>query len=450
MTKPAALHQYLQNYAAAAKWRLIAGDTENVSQVIVIPAYAEIEMLFATLASLARNHPSLLADSLVLCVVNNKPGCPATVKKNNHQTMAYLHELVNKSGCAGLHPDENMKSYLHLIRSSRLRLGYIDASTPGYEIPEKDGGVGTARKIGMDMALRLFSPEVSLKKLIISLDADTLVPVNYLAAIKNRFTSDIKTAVIAYEHQEPMEERAKEGIYCYEIFLRYWLLGLQYAKSPYAFHSIGSALVCSADAYLAVRGMNRRAAGEDFYFLNKLAKLGRIEYIRETHVYPSARVSRRVPFGTGKRMQQFLAGEQKEYILYDPQIFKILAKWLLLMEKSLDSGESEILKKASSIHPLLFSFLTACGFGRAWTSLRRNIKDEEALIRHFHCWFDGFRTLKLINYLTRQAYPPQNMFGALREILAVQKIAVPEFIPAGGHADLARQKLIVQYLRALT
>jgi len=54
-------------------------------------------------------------------------------------------------------------------------------------------------------------------------------------------------------------------------------------------------MICTVDSYIAVRGMNRREAGEDFYFLNKLAKLGDIGQIHATTVYPSARPSRRVP-----------------------------------------------------------------------------------------------------------------------------------------------------------
>lgn len=152
------------------------------------------------------------------------------------------------------------------------------------------------------MALNLLSSSTSSKKLILCLDADTLVQKNYLSSIENSFQKKVKTAIVAYEHQEAGTDEGKAAIYCYEIFLRYWILGLKYARSPYAFHSIGSTMVCTADAYLAVRGMNRRRAGEDFYFLNKLAKIGGINYIKETRVFPSARPSFRVPFGDGRRI----------------------------------------------------------------------------------------------------------------------------------------------------
>jgi glycosyltransferase involved in cell wall biosynthesis len=450
MNKPSSFNKYEQNYSAAKRWKLIAGDTEHISQVVVIPAYDEKIMLFSTLASLARNQPSSLDYSFVLCVINNKKNSPDEVKKNNQQTLECLQALVHKKSLDQLNIDGDLKDILYLITDAQLRLGYIDASSAGYEIPAKEGGVGMARKIGMDMALGLLSNSSSLKKQILSLDADTLVQSNYLAATKDFFTGDVKTAVVAYEHQEPLNDEERAAIYCYEIFLRYWSLGLRYAKSPYAFHSIGSTMICSTDAYLAVRGMNRREAGEDFYFLNKLAKIGEIKYIKETCVYPSARASLRVPFGTGKRIQRFLSGKQEEYVLYDPQIFGILAQWLQFMEKPFSYDETDILKNAGLINPLLASFLTNCCFAQAWTRIRRNVKEENTLINHFHYWFDGFKTLKLINHLTREFYSPVNMFAALESILKMQKIAVPEFIFAAHHPELAQQKKIIQYLRKIT
>ena len=72
MKKNSLIDTYLQNYSVGEKWELIANDTDNISQVVVIPAYAEKEMLFSTLASLAQNPPSSLEYSFIMCVINNK------------------------------------------------------------------------------------------------------------------------------------------------------------------------------------------------------------------------------------------------------------------------------------------------------------------------------------------------------------------------------------------
>jgi len=450
MNKPSLLEDYLEKYSAGKNWNLVAGNIENVSQVVIIPAYAEKEMLFSTLVSLAQNPSSSLEYSLILCVINNKSETPPAQVSNNQTTIEYLDALVRKKVLKKFNSDQRIYPQLLKIADTKLKLGYIDASSKGCEIPKRDGGVGMARKIGMDMALRLLKKSSSEKKLIISLDADTLVQTNYLSTIKNYFTPKIKTAIVAYEHQMPVDYEGQAAICCYEIFLRYWVLGLKYAKSPWAFHSIGSTIVTSTDSYLKVRGMNKREAGEDFYFLNKLAKIGSIDYIRDTCVFPSARSSSRVPFGTGKRIERFLSGQKQEYLLYNPKIFIVISQWLEFMNNALLIHEDEILAQAHRINPALNSFLVNSGFVDVWSKIRRNAKEEKTFRYQFNDWFDGFKTFKLINYLTKSVYPLIDMFYALPEILSLLgmpglKINAQTKIP-----KLEEQLELLQYLRKIT
>ena len=451
MKKNSLIDTYLQHYSTGEKWNLVANDTGNISQVVVIPAYAEREMLFSTLASIAQNPSSSLEYSFVLCVINNKDNSPSAAIKNNLETIKYLEALVKKTSLRKFNTDQEIYPLLLTLSDAKMKLGYINASSRGYEIPQNLGGVGMARKIGMDMALRLLKKSSAPRNLIISLDADTLVQNNYLSAIKNYFTQKIKTAIVAYEHQMPLNYEEQAAICCYEIFLRYWVLGLKYAKSPWAFHSIGSTIVTSTEAYLEARGMNKREAGEDFYFLSKLAKMSKIGYIKETCVYPSARPSARVPFGTGKRIQRFLAGEGKEeYLLYDPQIFVILADWLQFMKNQFICGDDEILIKTERIHPKLKSFLKSCDFAAVWSKIRRNAKDEKTFTRQFNDWFDGFKTLKLINYFTKEVYPQINMFEALDRILSMSGISGLKLDAETKIPQLEEQIKVLQYLRTVT
>ena len=186
MKKPSLIDTYLQNYSIGERWNLIANDTENISQVVVIPAYTEREMLFSTLASIAQNPPSSLEYSFILCVINNKDNSPPAAIKNNLETIKYLEALVKKKLLGKLNTDQELYSLLLNLSDVKLKLGYIDASSRGYEIPQNAGGVGMARKIGMDMALRLLKKSSAPHNLILSLDADTLVQNNYLSAIKSQ------------------------------------------------------------------------------------------------------------------------------------------------------------------------------------------------------------------------------------------------------------------------
>ncbi len=49
----------------------------------------------------------------------------------------------------------------------------------------------------------------------------------------------------------------------------------------------------------------------------------------------------------------------------------------------------------------LAEFLAARGFLTVQPKIRANVKDRKTYERQMHGWFDGFETLKLINFLTR-------------------------------------------------
>ncbi|MDP2854104.1 MAG: hypothetical protein Q8O28_07635 [Smithellaceae bacterium] len=450
MKKASLLNDYLNRYAVGLHWRLQAGNLENIEQVVVIPAYAEKDLLFATLASIAANGDSFLEKALILFVINNKAAAPAADKENNTQTLAMLNALIRKQSFSRLALAGDLHDLLQRIADRPLKLGCMDASSPGFEIPPRVGGVGMARKIGMDMALRLLQNSAE-PRLILSLDADTLVQPDYLSAIRNVFLSGkTQTGIIAYEHQMPLDKIERAAICCYEIFLRYWVLGLQYAQSPYAFYSIGSTIVTTTDNYLAVRGMNRREAGEDFYFLNKLAKTGPISQISETRVYPSARISVRVPFGTGAAVGKIVSGAGQEQRLYDPRIFIILKAWIALMKQSFNRSEHQILAKARDIDPGLASFLVARGFLAVWPKIRRNLKDQKTYERQFHGWFDGFETLKLVNDLSKTLYPRISLVSALKKILEMLNWECPGGLPDENFPVPEDEMRILLCLRGMT
>ena len=133
---------------------------------------------------------------------------------------------------------------------------------------------------------------------------------------------------MAYAHPVDGAPETARPILSYELYLRYQELAWGYAGSPYAYPAIGSAMACTARAYAASGGMNRRQAGEDFYFLQQLAKTGKIGRIWETTVRPSGRASHRVPFGTGRKVGAFAADPDEAYLTYHPESFQVLQAWL--------------------------------------------------------------------------------------------------------------------------
>jgi glycosyltransferase involved in cell wall biosynthesis len=452
MNRPGNIDKYLKKYAVSPMRPLLTASVAGLDQAVVIPVLAESTSLFRTLSSIAANTSSELRRTLVICVVNNhRPPVAAKEEiRDNRVTLTILKELI-----AGRTPSVAgpavRKSDLERIAGSGLRLGCIDASSADAAIPDRDGGVGTARKIGMDAALAVLNGRGPGGGVICCLDADTLVMENYLAAVHAHFSmTDDPAAVAGYAHQKPADPGLLAAICCYEIFLRAYVMGLAFAGSPYAFHAIGSTMSCTAEAYAAVRGMNRRTAAEDFHFLDKLAKLRKVGHIGTTTVFPSSRPSHRVPFGTGQRMLRFMNGGMDEYRLYDSRIFAILREWLSGMEADPDRDSEAILAAARKIHSGLKAYLDLSRFAIDWPVIRRNCPDAEHLRHQFHVWFDGLKTLRLVHHLSRSAFPPVPMFEGLKGLLDRMGQAIPSI--AGFSAGIPEPDIqfrILEELRSL-
>jgi hypothetical protein len=453
MTIPVNIVRYLDRCGEPGRRIVKTGLRPGMDQAVIIPALAEGKSLFDTLVALSANSLENMDRTLVLCVINNrKPGIdrPDDIEQNQ-RTLVRLDRLIH--GHPALEDPVNGRMAIEdrMIREACPNLAYLDASSSGMEMPVHNGGVGMARKLGMDTALGMFDYGRPSVKLLFCLDADTRVEPNYLSAVRRFFEKKRHSAaVIDYAHPMNGEPALLAAICCYEIFLRYYSLGLRAARSPYAYHAIGSTMVCTADGYAAVGGMNRREAGEDFYFLNKLAKLSGIGHICDTTVYPSARASHRVPFGTGQRVLRFLEGRRNEYLLYHPDVFAVLGRWLALMPAVTDCEMEFILDGAADIHPRLRFFLEENRFHEAWPRIRWNHRHADDLSRHFHAWFDGFRTLKLVHDLTEKAFPPVNMFSAVKDLLRAMNDREPLEISGQETPSLDDQLKILHHMRRLS
>jgi len=438
MSIPANIEKYLARYSVADRWSIISESFDTIDNVVVIPAFAESGHIVKTLAGLSKNPRSHLSRTLVVSVINNGKTVPAADFADNQLTLKMLDGR------------ETPPAAFIGIRRSGLRIAYVDASSPGFELPDKTAGVGFARKIGMDLALRIFDYHTNDPKLLFCLDADTLVEHNYLSAVRDSFEREgTVSSVIAFKHQDAASGDEQAAICSYETFLRYYVLGLRWAGSPYAFHSVGSTMVCTAGGYATVRGMNKRKAGEDFYFLDKLAKIGSTGRITATTVHPSSRPSHRVPFGTGKRIIRFSGDRVNDYSLYNPRSFAVLKEWLGYMSSCCESDPGRILARAEGIHPSLDTFLRMNRFSQTWKRLAENSGDRAHLCRHFLRWFDGFKTFKLIRHLAGNGFPSVDMFVALRELMEMMGEKLPVEVKDDSIPPLRNRMEILGYLRGL-
>ena len=398
------------NDKALKKWELEWVEVSDIDKVIVVPAICEYQNIKNLLSSLIKNELSLLQNSLVIFVINNSVSSNKQIKEDNKQSLDLLRAIINKSN-----PDR----FINEISKSGIKVGVIDASSEGKEFEDKEGGVGIARKIGLDQALKVFDYLKQGKKILISLDADCTVEENYLTEINWFFKKpNVFVANIDFEHNLPEEGISRRGIVSYEIYLRHYVTGLLFAGSPYSFHTIGSILVCDHEAYIKAGGMNTRQAAEDFYFLQKLAKLYKIHKITSTKVRPSSRKSWRVPFGTGKSMTNYLSN-QKDILLYDPDEYLILKDWLELFNSDSLLNTEILLNEARKIHPELFNFLESRGFSKDWNRILSNSKSEKQLNYQRINWFDAFKTLKLMHHLRDTSFPMMDIKSGVEKLFKI-------------------------------
>jgi len=390
------------------------------------------------LKSLSENDPAFFPSSLILFVINNSPVSGDKIKEDNFKSLNLLRSIIDA---------KNNGDFSSEIINSGIQIGLIDASSEGNELNTKQAGVGLARKIGMDLSLTIFGYSNDTKKLIVCLDADCTISQTYLTNIINDFNkNDLSVAVVKFEHPVDGTDDYNAAIICYEIFLRYYVAGLIFAGSDYAFHSIGSTMMCDHNAYIKIGGMNKRKAAEDFYFLEKLAKIYPISKIYSATVYPSKRSSWRVPFGTGQRVTRFLSKSQDEYLLFNPAVFGILKEWLEIYNSDAIFSPQNILSQAKEIHTELYNFLLQNNYPKQWEKILSNTKSSRQLIHQRKIWFDGFKTLKLIHHLRDTAFPRLNMFDAL-DMLFI-KLGINKSIDRNG-VDIPELNIQKEYLNLL-
>lgn len=343
---------------------------------VVIPVKKEFPGIKETLSSLSDSACHSGVNKLhVVCVVNCHKADSADTKENNLRMLSFL------SSC-------NYKG---------LYVSIIDRSSAGNELPEKEG-VGLARKYGMDFALACGA------ELIACMDADTLVAENYVSSLLSFWKKHGRRlfALIPFHHQKASSEKQQQAIASYEEYMLCHSKKLKEAGSPYWAPVLGPSLVSTAEGYVACGGMNRRAFGEDFYLLQALEKLeiasgfltkeeGAYEYspcFLDTEVYPSARISDRVLFGTGPKVRELSAMENVACPLF-PDIFYKAVK--------------DFIEKKESCQNELTGFINKENFLSIWNKIcTNNPNDENKREIAFHIWFDGLKIIRAFHFLQQK------------------------------------------------
>lgn len=333
------------------------------SAAVIIPAYDELFSIAPTLLSLEKAQRKAEISAAVIVVINYPPGADET------QSELLFEEI--KSG----------------------KYGDIHA----LYLPDNPGGVGAARKVGMDTFLHSVPPENMEKSVIFSLDADTVVEENYFIELLPELLKGGAVS-IPFSHQKAEDPALQQAIYEYEAYMARYVQKLSAAGSPYAFFTIGSAFAVRCDACIRAGGMKVKTAGEDFYFLQAAAKSSTVRQLTgKALVHPSPRVSKRVPFGTGPAMELLLKGGKLNVI--PDSAFEMLKRFLAAAASAEALIDLSALKK--KLEAPMTVFLEKEGFFERFSKVAEdNRKQPEKLQKSFHEWFDGLKTLKFLHFFT--------------------------------------------------
>jgi hypothetical protein len=297
------------------------------------------------------------------------------------------------------------------------------------EMPDPGGGVGWARKLVMDEAAR----RLGRSGIILCLDADCVVAENYLNAVWNYFAQhpSCNAGTIYFEHSiDSLSGKTRSHIIQYELHLRYLVNALKWTGHPFAFHTVGSAMACRREAYLAQGGMNTRQAGEDFYFLQKFAETGTLQEIHSTVIYPSARQSSRVPFGTGRAMHQLDTGDAfwtttsfSSFEEIKPLFQHVHALRLWAIQ---NKDEKSFVKCSSTMgmSQRVIDYLLAGDFLEKSIEIANHTSTEDAFAKRFFRYFNAFRMIKYTHYMKDVFYPDVPVFEASAKLASELKLPI--------------------------
>ena len=296
--------------------------------------------------------------------------------------------------------------FLNSLNDSRIAV--IDKSSPGNGWAGKAHGIGWARKTVMDSISALAKPA----DIILSLDADTTFGPEYLESIRTNviLNPGVVAFSIPYYHSLTGDTELDRAMLRYEIYKRAYAINLWRIKSPYSFTALGSAIALPVWAYRAIGGMTPKLSGEDFYFLQKLVKFGMVLHWNREIVYPAARLSERVYFGTGPALIKGINGNWDSYPVYSIRfyhsIFEMYKLFPKLFEKEVPTPVDDFFKSRSG--------------GLPWAGIRKNSRSLEQFTRACHEKMDGLRILQFLKD-RNQAEPCSDEAATLQLLDVIEK-----------------------------
>ncbi|NLM01337.1 MAG: glycosyltransferase family 2 protein [Treponema sp.] len=363
----------------------ISKNNNTFSIAICIPVRNEYPDFFSTLKSIKKSVELINNDMLiyVICMINSSEDSSIDEIYNNKQIILKIYE------------DKNNYPFNIIIIENKF---------------SKNDGVGLARKIAMDFALEINCD------ILACLDADTLVEKNYLTEIINfaKYVTQKNTpqfALTNFSHQFAKNNEEQKAINFYESYLHEHSLKLKECGTPFYHIALGPTIITTAKNYCVCGGMNEKLAGEDFYFLQALIKnsiqsgldFSNCALLLDTIVKPSSRISKRVLFGTGTKIESIVNGEKDACEKYTDECYIILKNIFLILDKSLktkspyDYFSQELYKQKN-----IYDFFVQDNFFDKWKKICNCFSNDFKKLKvAFHVYFDGLKIIRLFHYIMK-------------------------------------------------
>lgn len=315
---------------------------------------------------------------IIVCV--NQPECYRTlvhkenVSKNNEQTLEYLSNISDK------------------------RLEIIDFASAGRGLAKHQAIVGWVRR---HMIERICEKALD-DDIIVSMDADCRFQNYFTISILNQFKKYPNAIALCNPYYHPLTNdiNLDSKLLRYETYMRWYTVNLLRIESPYAYTALGSVIIFPVSSYKKIKTFAPRAAGEDFYLLQKFRKNGQIILYNTHLVYPATRYSDRVPFGTGPALISELQHQSEMYPFYSGKWFDKIRDFYQTFQFRFNNIYSD---EFDVIIEKIFNLKSQ----ELWHKLRKNNPTLERFIHACHCKFDALWTFKTIRHFHQNSekYP---------------------------------------------
>lgn len=358
--------------------------------------------------------------TLLIYVINQN------TRSSNHFKANKLCDEKISAFVVKTHKSDQLNEHIRYLHSTShaIDILVIDAYTQPLRHKE---GVGKARKIGCDLAAILKLNNAIEDPGLYSSDGDVFFPGDYFNESESA-NEKISLIMKSYTHDDSRLECQHErlAIKAYDFFLLNHPSSLKKAGSTYGFHTIGSCFYINFASYAKVRGFPNRQAGEDFHLAMKLSKIGLVINSSLTPLKILARVSDRVPFGTGPSIAEIARNfrENRPYEIFSADSYKALKYLLDFCNRYFNMNKNDLPAHIAQDFvtnadigldtTLVAKYLTIIQSAKVFENLERAHRCSsfiEVRRKNFFDWLDGLKQLQILNHLSKEIAPKRKIWS---------------------------------------